>query len=102
MATRKRATKSIELVYKLDGDLKQIDVFKLAPALLAVGRVIQESHKDLGAAHEVGVDVKPFGRGSFVVDIVLFVKGNWPIIAASAVAVNEAMQNTTHVLETIG
>jgi hypothetical protein len=90
VAAKKRAPKNVELIYKLDGNLKEVDVFRLAPALLAAGHVIQEAHKDLGAPHEIGVNVKPFGEGSFVVDIVLVVKSNWPLVAASATLVDQA------------
>jgi hypothetical protein len=102
MVARKKKPEKLELVYRLEGDLKEMDVFELAPALLATGHVIQESHRQLSIKHEVGVNVRPFGSGSFVVEIVLFVKSNWPLLALSTAALNEAIQNTTHVLEAIG
>jgi hypothetical protein len=103
MSPRKaKPPQRLELVYKLDGQLKEIDVFQLAPALMAAGQIIQEGHRELGAKHEIGVNVKPFEKGSFVVDIVLFVKSNFPLLTASTIAINEAIQNTSHVLQTIG
>ena len=61
------------LVYKLEGDIKEIDVFKLAPTLLALGGLIQESNRDLFPdGRDVGVNVKPFRDGSFIVDLTLF------------------------------
>src|ERR1035438_4893053 len=61
------------LVYKLEGDIKEIDVFKLAPTLLALGGLIQESNRELfPEGQDVGVNVKPFREGSFIVDLTLF------------------------------
>lgn len=94
-----KPTGRVDLVYKLDGDIKEIDVFKLAPALTGLGELIQASHVELGAEHQVGVNVKPFGRGSFVVEISLFVQNNLPLIAVSTLG---AMTKTKEILETIG
>lgn len=103
MAPRKaKPPQRIELVYKLDGQLKEMDVFRLAPALLATGEIIQEGHRQLDVKHEVGVNVKPFGKGSFVVEIILFVKNNWALLGLTAAAVSEAITHTTEVLEAIG
>jgi hypothetical protein len=61
------------LVYKLDGDIAEIDVFTLAPTLLALGALIQDSNRVLfPKGQDVGVNVKPFREGSFVVDLTLF------------------------------
>src|SRR5207245_954722 len=79
MTRRTAAKKTVDLVYKLDGALKEIDVFKLAPALTGLGEIVQNAHKILGAEHEVGVNVRPFERGSFVVEISLFVRENLPL-----------------------
>ncbi len=95
----RRPKNRIELVYRLDGEIREIDVFKLAPALTGIGELIQSAHAELRAEHQVGVNIKPFGRGSFVVEIALFVQENLPIIAGVALA---AMSQTTEILETIG
>jgi hypothetical protein len=107
MALKKRrasklAPNRVELVYKLDGELREIDVFRLAPALTGIGELIQSAHLELRAEHEVGVNVKPFGRGSFVVEISLFVKDNLPVIGLSAATVATAITHTTQILEAIG
>lgn len=63
----------VNFVYKLDGDIKEIDVFKLAPALLSLGNLIQESNRELNPdGREIAVNVKPFRPGSFIVDLVIF------------------------------
>ncbi|MGB9072232.1 MAG: hypothetical protein WCC22_06140 [Terriglobales bacterium] len=100
--TKKAAKKTVDLVYKLDGNLREIDVFKLAPALIGLGEIIQNAHKTLGTEHEVGVNVRPFDRGSFVVEISLFVKENLPLFALGGTALIAAMSKTTDILATIG
>ena len=67
----------VNFVYKLDGDVKEIDVFKLAPALLALGNLIQESNREINpGGREIAVNVKPFRPGSFIVDLVIFSQNN--------------------------
>jgi hypothetical protein len=64
----------LNFVYQLEGDVKEIDVFKLAPTLLALGQLIQESNRALypDSGKEIGVNVKPFREGSFIVDLTIF------------------------------
>lgn len=60
------------LVYKLDGELNEINVFQLAPTLLALGELIRESNNSIfPEGREIGVNVKPFRQGSFIVDFTL-------------------------------
>jgi L-fucose mutarotase/ribose pyranase (RbsD/FucU family) len=99
----KKQKDRFELVYKLDGELKEIDVFKLAPALTGIGEMIQAAHVQLGVEHGVGVNVKPFGSGSFVVEISLLVKHNLPILGAMGLAgIGAALSQTKRVLEGLG
>jgi hypothetical protein len=63
----------LNFIYKLEGDVTEIDVFKLAPTLLAIGELIQEGNRSLyPSGQQIGVNVKPFREGSFVVDMTLF------------------------------
>jgi hypothetical protein len=63
----------LNFVYKLEGDVREVDIFKLAPTLLALGELIQESNKALyPEGKEIGVNVKPFRDGSFIVDLSMF------------------------------
>ena len=67
----------VNFVYKLDGEVSEIDVFKLAPTLLALGELIQESNKLLNpSGKQIGVNVKPFRPGSFIVDLTVFPQNN--------------------------
>lgn len=67
------ADSTINLVYKLDGDIQEVDVFQLAPTLLALGELVQESNQELNpAGRQIGVNVKPFRQGSFIVDLTVF------------------------------
>ena len=63
----------LNFVYQLEGDVREIDVFKLAPTLLALGQLIQDSNRELYPdGREIGVNVKPFREGSFIVDLSVF------------------------------
>jgi hypothetical protein len=64
----------LNFVYQLDGDVKEVDVFKLAPTLLSLGQLIQDSNRALNpdSSREISVNVKPFRAGSFIVDLTIF------------------------------
>jgi hypothetical protein len=73
----------VSFVYKLGGGPSEIDVFALAPTLLSLGKLIQESNQTLyPEGHQIAVNVKPFKEGSFIVDITLFhAEAFYPIFA---------------------
>jgi hypothetical protein len=63
----------INFVYKLDGDIREVDIFSLAPTLLSLGELIQKSNKELNPdGADIGINVKPFREGSFSVDLAVF------------------------------
>lgn len=67
--------KQVDLVYKLEGPAIEegLNVHDLAPMLLNVANLIQTSNRLLRpSAGDVGVNIKPFKNGSFVIEIVLF------------------------------
>ncbi len=69
--------KSINLIYKFNGDVDSINLFEIAPILLSVGQLIQDSNKVIYPdAEDIGINAKPFDKGSFIIEIVLFAKTN--------------------------
>jgi len=65
-------TAEVNLVYELKGEVKDVDVFRLAPALLSYGELIREANRTLNEDKEdVSIRIRPFFPGSFGVDIVL-------------------------------
>lgn len=91
----------LEFVYELEGNIHEVDVFQLAPALLALGRAIQEGHRTVNPDEpEIAVNVRPFAEGSFFVDIVLFhAPALLPLIAALG---PDPVQRITEALKIIG
>lgn len=95
----------VNFIYKLAGEPQEIDVFELAPTLLALGQLIQESNRTLyPEGQQIAVNVKPFQGGSFIVDIVLFPGVDphtlWSI--AESAAQNVSTQQILTVLGTLG
>lgn len=71
--------KKVNLIYKLEGNLvnKGIDVFELSPLLLSIGKLIQDSNNIVHPNSErISVNVKPFQRGSFVIELALSATNN--------------------------
>jgi hypothetical protein len=63
-------TPETHLVYELEGKIQEIDIFRLAPTLLALGELIRDSNRELfPEGPDLGVNVKPFREGSFIVDL---------------------------------
>ena len=56
----KREDGSVEFVYKLDGNLRDMSVFELAPALQAMGVTLREANRTLfPQSTDMRVAVKP-------------------------------------------
>src|SRR2546421_9972780 len=73
----------VDFIYKLGGNPSEVDVFALAPTLLALGKLIQEGNRTLYPdGKQIAVSVKPFRGGSFIVDVSLFpTDAIYPILA---------------------
>lgn len=72
--------KVTNLIIKIKGPgvSEGVDVFDLAPSLLAMGTVIREANKVIGLPErELGINIRPFVRGSFIIDIGLFAQSNF-------------------------
>jgi hypothetical protein len=69
----------VELLYELP-DARQLDVFDLAPTLVAMGQLIQEAHRTVyPEGPELVITVRPFQPGSF--DIPTIITYGAPILA---------------------
>lgn len=69
----------IDLIYKLNGEgiEEGIDIFELAPVLLSFGELVNEAYRTVYPSHpDISVNVKPFKKGSFDINIVMFLKEN--------------------------
>ena len=69
--------KTTNVIFKLDGPEIEdgIDLFELAPSLINIGIAIKESNNILfPSGKEIGINIKPFGKGSFLIEIALFAK----------------------------
>ena len=71
--------KEVNLIYRIVGPSveKGIDVYDLAPALLAIADLLNKTNKKVYPnGREIGVNIKPFEKGSFILDIAVFAKDN--------------------------
>ncbi len=72
-------TNKVNLIYKLEGPKvdEGIDVFELSPLLLSLGKLIQNSNEIVNpTGKKIGVNIKPFQKGSFVIEILVFAQTN--------------------------
>ncbi len=96
-------SQKVNFIYRLEGkDISEgFDVFELAPILLSVGELIKESNKILNpGGKDLAVNVKPFQKGSFIVDIVLFAQNNFQQIINFANG--DSIKQIKEVLEWVG
>lgn len=80
---RKRTPKAddsgdIHLIYKIEGKPNELDVFELGRMLDSIGNVISETNRTIKKADagELGIKVKPFQAGSFIMALVMHVQNN--------------------------
>jgi hypothetical protein len=89
------------LVYKLEGGIQEIDVFRLAPTLLALGELIRDSNRELfPEGRDLGVNVKPFRGGSFIVDLTLVSSSHFQQLID--LLTPHSIEQIQHLLECIG
>ena len=90
----------VRFVYELETD--EVDVFRLAPALMAIGNLVREGRRTVfpNELDEVGVSVQPFREGSFLVDFVLFLEQHTPDFFAAIGP--DALTKITEVLRLLG
>ncbi len=91
----------VEFVYKVEGRIDELDVFDLAPALLALGHVIQEANRTANpSGPDLAVSVRPFGQGSFLCEIAVGASASLPVLAA--VLGPNPVEKISEVLKLIG
>lgn len=88
----------VDFVYKLEGTDDGVDVFTLAPTLLHLGQLITESNNELNPSYQrVGVNVRPFKPGSFIVEASVFQQlqdtPQGALATASLVGIHEILKN---------
>jgi len=70
----------VNLIIKLKGPAIEegLNLFDLAPSLLSIGNIITEANKTINPeGKEIAINIKPFEKGSFVIDLYLFAKTNF-------------------------
>lgn len=76
----KKINNKVNLIIKLEGPAIEegLNLFDLAPSLIAIGNVITESNKILNPeGREIAINIKPFEKGSFIIDLYLFAQTNF-------------------------
>lgn len=76
----KKINNKVNLIIKLEGPAIEegLNLFDLAPSLIAIGNVITESNKMLNPeGREIAINIKPFEKGSFIIDLYLFAQTNF-------------------------
>ena len=76
----KKINNKVNLIIKLEGPAIEegLNLFDLAPSLIAIGNVITESNKIVNPeGREIAINIKPFEKGSFIIDLYLFAQTNF-------------------------
>ena len=76
----KKIINKVNLIIKLEGPAIEegLSLFDLVPSLIAIGNVISESSKIVNPeGREIAINIKPFEKGSFIIDLYLFAKTNF-------------------------
>lgn len=76
----KKINNKVNLIIKLEGPAIEegLNLFDLVPSLIAIGNVITESNKIVNPeGREIAINIKPFEKGSFIIDLYLFAQTNF-------------------------
>lgn len=93
----------VNLIYQLKGEAVNdgINVFELSPLLLSMGNLIQESYSvNSNTPNKLAVNVKPFRKGSFEIELLLYAQNNLQQILGSISG--DTIQEIRDLLETLG
>lgn len=75
----KKINNKVNLIIKLEGPAIEegLNLFDLVPSLIAIGNLITESNKIVNPeGREIAINIKPFEKGSFIIDLYLFAQTN--------------------------
>lgn len=92
----------VDFIIKIDGsDIeKGLDLFEFAPSLLALGNVVREASKVSGAKKNIGINIKPIERGSFLIELAFFAQNG--VDGLFTLLKNDDVKNIKELLEWIG
>lgn len=93
----------VNLIYRLEGPAVEngIDVFQLSPLLLSLGNLIQQSQNAVSpTGKKLGVNIRPFQKGSFIIELSVFAQNNFQQLIDSVNSNN--IQEVKSLLEWLG
>lgn len=94
--------KTLNVTFKINGPIIRdggIDLYKIVPALLSLGEIIKESNNSLNYYNQIGINIKPFKRGSFNFIIAFF---DPAVYQPTATLIPNAIQQIKEILIWIG
>lgn len=94
----------VDFIIKMDGsDIeKGLDLFEFAPSLLSLGTVVKESSKIIGIKKEIGINIKPIEKGSFLIELAFFTNNGLSLNELFKFTQDNDVKNIKEVLEWIG
>jgi hypothetical protein len=94
----------LEFVFKLEGELRDMSVFELAPTLQAMGVALREANRALfPESSDLRVAVKPIEAGSYEIHYVLsYAQEALPVLAMAAGSVPGGLSQIAQVLGDLG
>jgi hypothetical protein len=92
----------LHLIYKIEGQPHEVDIFELSRVLESLGQVLQEGNRIVHDQQRMDLEikVKPFEPGSFIVDLGLHLQQNAAYLAF--LGSPEMLAHLKEVLEYIG
>jgi hypothetical protein len=98
----KNIMKPVDLIIRIDGKEidKGLDLFEFVPSILALGTVIKEASKVFELKKEIGINIKPIEKGSFLIELALFSQNNLNEILS--LIQNNDVKDIKELLEWIG
>jgi hypothetical protein len=100
----KRDDGTVEFVFKLEGELRDMSVFELAPTLQSMGVALREANRALfPQSADLRVGVMPIEQGSYEIHYVLsYAKEHLPVIAMAAGAAPGGISQIAQLLGDLG